>query len=240
VQNVTLLIDRGRSRSALRGFLIGEKIRMIMACVLLVPQRPVHPSLMPPIQLVIFPHPVLAQKAKPIVRVDAGLHAIVSRMFEIMYEHRGVGLAANQVGIPLRLFVANESGEKGKGEEMVFINPVLSKHKGLEESEEGCLSLPGIRSMVKRSKSLWVNAYNAKGQEINQEFSGFVARIIQHESDHLDGVLFTDRLSEETRRQLDFSLRSLEMDFLRQQSMGSIPSSEILSANAKEWEKKYS
>ncbi len=119
------------------------------------------------LQLVTFPHPVLRHKSKPIVRVDAELHDLVNQMFEIMYDFRGVGLAANQVALPIRLFVANPSGDRQeKEQEMVFINPVINKPKGTVEAEEGCLSLPGLNANVFRSKSLEVNAYDLQGNEI--------------------------------------------------------------------------
>ncbi len=99
-----------------------------------------------------------------------------------MYEHRGVGLAANQVNLPFRLFVANEMGNPDEGEELVFINPVISRGKGIDESEEGCLSIPGVNRQVKRNKSIHVNAYSLDGKEINQTVEGFLAKIIQHET----------------------------------------------------------
>lgn len=145
------------------------------------------------LQLVTYPHPTLRHRSKPILRVDAQLKEIVEQMFEVMYEFRGVGLAANQVNLPIRLFVANPSGDKEeRDQEMVFINPVINKPKGTLEAEEGCLSLPGINAHVKRSRSLQINAYDISGTEIAGEVDGFLARIIQHETDHLDGMLFID------------------------------------------------
>ena len=117
-------------------------------------------------------------------------------MFELMYEHEGVGLAANQVDLPYRLFVANAEGERdAKEAEYVFINPVLSGGRGQEEDEEGCLSIPGIRApghaQRRRSRSkptTWPATRSAAKLE------GLMARILQHETDHLDGTLFIDRL----------------------------------------------
>lgn len=192
------------------------------------------------LQLVTYPHPILRHKSKPIVRVDAELHDMVAQMFEIMYEFRGVGLAANQVNLPIRLFVANPTGDKAeKGQEMVFINPVMNKPKGNEESEEGCLSLPGINAPVKRSKSLHVNAFDIRGQEIQGEVSGFLARIIQHETDHLDGVLFFDRLSEEMARPLEEQLGNLERRFQESQSQNLIPPIEQIQSEIAAWEARY-
>jgi peptide deformylase len=195
---------------------------------------------MPKLQLVSFPHPVLRHRSKPIARVDSQLKDIVSQMFEIMYEFRGVGLAANQVNLPIRLFVANPSGEKSEQEqEMVFINPVINKPKGTVESDEGCLSIPGVNAPVKRSKSLNVNAYDLSGNEISGEVDGFLARIIQHETDHLDGMLFIDRLTEEIARPLLPDLEKLAKRFAESQQSGLIPDNEKLAMEIKDWEARY-
>lgn len=192
------------------------------------------------LQLVTFPHPVLRHKSKPIVRVDAELHDLVNQMFEIMYDFRGVGLAANQVALPIRLFVANPSGDrKEKEQEMVFINPVVNKPKGTVDAEEGCLSLPGINANVFRSKSLDVNAYDLRGNEIAGPVDGFLARIIQHELDHLDGVLFIDRLTEEGQRPLLDDLAKLVRRFDEGRNEGTIPTDQQLSEQIALWESKY-
>src|SRR4051794_6351868 len=103
-------------------------------------------------KVIRYPHPTLRHVSKPLKRIDAGLNDIVREMFDLMYEHRGVGLAANQVDLPYRLFVVNLSGKRGEGEELVFINPVLTKPRGLAEAEEGCLSLPELYAQVKRAE----------------------------------------------------------------------------------------
>lgn len=201
-----------------------------------------HPLDLPPmpdLRLAIHPHPILRYRAKSIARVDKELKGLIAQMFELMYHHQGVGLAASQVELPLRIFVCNPTGHRDEGPELVFINPVLSKPRGIEEQEEGCLSLPGIRAQVKRSKSIWVNGYNAVGQEINQEFSGFLARIIQHETDHLDGVLFLDRLLPERRKDLDTAVETLMEDHLSRQRTGSTPDDSQLMARVPEWEQRY-
>src|SRR5690606_11926321 len=112
-----------------------------------------------PLDVVHYPHPVLRYESKPIQRVDKQLHAWVAEMFDLMYEHEGVGLAANQVNLPYRLFVMNPTGDSQKPEEeMVVINPVLSRGKGQQVREEGCLSLPGIHAEVTRNKQIHVEA----------------------------------------------------------------------------------
>ena len=103
------------------------------------------------LEVIHYPHPTLRHRSKPIKKVDAELRAIVAEMLELMYKHEGVGLAANQVDLPYRLFVANVEGDpKIKEAEQVFINPVLSKGRGQVEDEEGCLSIPDVRAPVVR------------------------------------------------------------------------------------------
>ena len=191
------------------------------------------------LQLITYPHPTLRHCSKPILRVDAQLKELVVEMFEIMYEFRGVGLAANQVNLPIRLFIANPSGDKEEGPELVFINPVINKVKGSAEAEEGCLSLPGINANVKRNKSFQINAYDMSGNEIKADVDGFLGRIIQHEIDHLDGVLFIDRLTDEIRRPVDEQIQAFETAFETRQNSGSIPKNEELHAQLLEWEKIY-
>jgi len=197
------------------------------------------PGFMSSLQLLTYPHPTLRHRSQPVTRVNAELKKLVDEMFEIMYEFRGVGLAANQVNLPIRLFVANPSGDKVEGPELVFINPVINKAKGAAEAEEGCLSLPGINAQVKRNKSLQINAYDLTGSEINAEVDGFLARIVQHEIDHLDGVLFIDRLTDELRRPIDAKLQSLANTFDERQRSGQAPSLETVKEHIATWEKMY-
>ncbi|MEI8211912.1 MAG: peptide deformylase [Planctomycetota bacterium] len=191
------------------------------------------------LQLITYPHPTLRYPSKPLARVDAQLKGMIAEMFEIMYLHRGVGLAANQVNLPLRLFVANPTGEKETGEELVFINPVIKRATGTAESEEGCLSLPGVNATVKRNKTVHVNAYGLDGKEIDREVDGFLSRIIQHETDHLDGVLFIDRLIDESKKMVLEELEGLESTFLMKRKAGLIGSEEQLAAERQRWESHY-
>ena len=191
------------------------------------------------LQLITYPHPTLRHRSKPIVRVDARLKELVDEMFEIMYEFRGVGLAANQVNLPIRLFIANPSGDKEEGPELVFINPVINRAKGVAEAEEGCLSLPGINAHVKRNKSLTVNAYDLNGNEINADVDGFMGRIVQHEIDHLDGVLFIDRLTDEIKRPITEKIQAFEAAFEIRQKAGTVAQNEALQAQLAEWDQKY-
>jgi peptide deformylase len=191
------------------------------------------------LQLITYPHPTLRYRSKPIARVDAQLKSLIDEMFDIMYEFRGVGLAANQVNLPMRLFVANPSGDKEEGPELVFINPVINRAKGSAEAEEGCLSLPGINAQIKRNKSLQINAYDLTGREVNTEVDGFMARIVQHEIDHLDGVLFIDRLAEELRRPIQEKIDALEAAYESNQSSAGTLDVDAWKNEIAEWERKY-
>ena len=171
-------------------------------------------------RIIHYPHPSLKKASVEIKRVDATLRAIIARMFDLMYRSRGVGLAANQIDLPLRLFVANLAGERGKGEELVFINPVLSQPKGTAEDQEGCLSIPGLYADVKRPKEIRVRAYNLQGEEIDNVLTGMMSRVVQHETDHLDGVLFTDRLSDSGRHELRVRLQEFEIEFAQRRAVG--------------------
>lgn len=194
-----------------------------------------------PMQLSIiqYPHPTLRVRSKPIRRVDQQLREIAAEMLELMYEAEGVGLAANQVDLPLRLFVANPAGERGEGEELILINPELQLPRGSESGQEGCLSLPGLYGQVKRPKEVRLSAFDLKGNPIERTVDGFLARVLQHEYDHLDGVLFFDRMSEEAKSELDDQLDELETDFRSQQSTGSIPADAELLSRLDVWQQQY-
>jgi peptide deformylase len=191
-----------------------------------------------PLQIVHYPHPALRHVSKPLRRVDAELRATIREMFDLMYQARGVGLAANQVDLPYRLFIVNlESDPQQPDLELVFINPTLSKPKGQADQEEGCLSLPGLYADVKRPERVAVHAYNLAGQEVEEELSGMLARVVQHETDHLDGVLFIDRLPPTGRMQLNEALGEFETVFAGQQSRGEVPDDPAIAAHLAELER---
>lgn len=174
-------------------------------------------------RIIKYPHPTLRYKSKPLMRVDADLRAMVRQMFELMYENDGVGLAANQVDLPYRLFVMNLAADaKAKDEEHVFINPEISNRKGMAEDREGCLSFPEIFAPVRRPEKVVLNAYTLSGEEVNYELSGMFARAVQHESDHLDGVLFIDRLSPTALGDIRDELTALEAEFQHERERGRI------------------
>jgi peptide deformylase len=191
------------------------------------------------LSIIPHPHPTLRVRSKPIKRVDAQLRNLVDQMLDLMYEESGVGLAANQVDLPIRLFVANPSGERGDGEELILLNPELQMPKGNETQQEGCLSLPDLYGQVKRPKSIRLSAYDLKGNSIERTVDGFLARVLQHENDHLDGVLFIDRMTDEGRRELIDDIDELETDFRSKQNSGAIKSDSDLVARLQQWYDAY-
>jgi len=191
------------------------------------------------LSIVRYPHPTLRYTSKTVQRVDSDFKTLIAEMFELMYEHNGVGLAANQVDLPLRVFVANPAGKKGEGEEIVCINPELNLPKGNEIDREGCLSLPEIFGDVKRATKVKLNAYDMSGNLIQRDLDGFLARIVQHEIDHLNGVYFFDRMIDGSRLALESKLKVLEDEFRDLQQSGELPADEELVARLAMWESRY-
>jgi peptide deformylase len=191
---------------------------------------PVEPSRIDRLELVEFPHPALLRRARPLVRIDDTIHDVVEQMFEIMYQAGGIGLAATQVALPYRLFVVNCAGRRGDGEEHVFINPVLSRPRGTAVQEEGCLSLPGVRMDVRRPQKIVVDAYSLEGEPIRMDLDGLLSRVVQHEFDHLEGRLFTDRLPEAAALEVRRDLETFREVFFGKQSRGELPVNETLLA----------
>ncbi len=141
--------------------------------------------------------PVLRTKAKKLKKIDSGTQKLIDDMIETMEEAPGVGLAAPQVGVSLRVIVIetpeDEEDPQG-GTALQLINPEILKQDGQQVGEEGCLSIPGYVGIVKRSMNVTVRGMNRRGKEVQVKATGVLARVLQHEIDHLDGVLFTDRL----------------------------------------------
>ncbi len=190
------------------------------------------------LELVHYPHPTLRHVSKDLKRVDSELCDMVAQMFELMYEHEGVGLAANQVDLPYRLFVTNPSGDRDNSEaEQVFINPVLRAGKGQSEAEEGCLSIPGVLGPVVRQEKITVEAYDLTGEAFCGEMEGLFARVVQHEVDHLDGKLFIDRLAPGQAAELREALEEFEIDYHSKRECGELPSDEAIAQRLAELEK---
>jgi peptide deformylase len=180
-------------------------------------------------QIVHYPHPALQWKSKPVTEINPELRATVARMFDLMYEAKGIGLAANQVSLPYRLFVVNVSSDPElSDEELVFINPEITKRTGSEEGEEGCLSLPELYGQVRRAEEIVVEAFDLDGLGFEMTLDELGARVVQHETDHIDGVLFVDRMTDTARRELNGPLDDMESFFRRQQEAGKIPGDEEL------------
>src|SRR5262245_16279361 len=175
-------------------------------------------------EIVHYPHPALRWKSKPVTEINARLRSIVREMFDAMYEAKGIGLAANQVALPYRLFIINVSGDpKAVDEEHVFINPEIVSRKGSEEGEEGCLSLPELYGQVRRADSVVIEAFDLNGRLFEMALKDLPGRVVQHETDHLDGVLFPDRMTDAGRRELEGRLDEFEAVFRYRQKIGEVP-----------------
>lgn len=151
-----------------------------------------------PLQIVKYPHPVLAARAEPVAEVDDEIRALAARMIESMYEAEGVGLAAPQVGRSIRLFVADPR-DSPENDPVVFINPELELDGPLEPFEEGCLSIPDVRVTVRRPIAVRITATDLDGNRFTLENDEFAARVWQHEFDHLNGTLIIDRMGPRDR-----------------------------------------
>jgi peptide deformylase len=152
------------------------------------------PDLLP---IRLYGDKVLRKTAEPVSEITPGIREFIDDLVYTMYEKDGVGLAAPQVGISVRIFVVDpfwfrEGGEKNP---KVLVNPEFLEFEGQIESEEGCLSLPGIYEKVMRARKVIIKSMNENGEKIHYETEGLFARALQHENDHLDGILFTDKVT---------------------------------------------
>jgi peptide deformylase len=149
--------------------------------------------------IVAYGDPVLKKRAEEIDKKYPALKELIDNMYETMYNSNGVGLAAPQIGLSIRLFVTDGApfeAEEVKDFKEVFINPVILKEEGDPwKFNEGCLSIPGVREDVARNEELTIEYYDASWKHHKKTYSGLAARIIQHEYDHIEGILFTDRIS---------------------------------------------
>ena len=146
------------------------------------------------LKILTYPHPVLRQKAEPVTVFDDELKKLVADMGDTMFDAPGVGLAANQIGIPRQIVVIDDSTPENKGV-MALINPVISGGEGKVAGEEGCLSVRECVAKVQRFHSIHVSAQDVEGRPFEFDAEDRRARIIQHEVDHLSGILFIDHLS---------------------------------------------
>lgn len=181
------------------------------------------------LRIVNYPHPALRYRSRPITQIDDDLRAVVREMFDLMYAAKGVGLAANQVGLPYRFFILNTTADpEHKDQELVFINPEIVKRHSSLEDEEGCLSLPGLYAKVRRAKKIKVQAYNLAGELVEHEADELFGRAVQHETDHLDGKLFIDHLSVLARHAIKDRLRAFEDQYRQLQASGELATDEQL------------
>ena len=159
----------------------------------------------------IYSDDILRLKAKPLKGVDSGIEELIDSMFESMHNASGIGLAAPQVGRSIRLLVLDLSciARYEHEKPMVVINPYIISVKGYCEMEEGCLSVPGVQGDVERPSVITLKYRNEHFEEQTGEFSGMVARALQHEIDHLDGTLFVDRMEKRDRRKIQKELEAI-------------------------------
>jgi len=169
--------------------------------------------------VIAYGDPVLKKKAEEIDENYPNLKELIDSMFETMYASNGVGIAAPQIGRSIRLFVIDASavaeGEDGDPScedfKRVFINPIIFEESGTEWScEEGCLSIPRIREDVKRKPKLKIEYYDENWELYEEELEGFAARVVQHEYDHIEGILFTDRINPLRKQLLKGKLRDIQ------------------------------
>jgi peptide deformylase len=144
-----------------------------------------------------YPAPVLRQRAAPVEEIDESIPRLVEKMTDLMIEHKGVGFAAPQAGVSLRMFIVSLSGTREHVQ--VYINPTLILQGELEEAEEGCLSVPGVWVKIRRYKKAIVTATGLDGRQFTEEAEGMHARCLQHEYDHIEGTMIVNRMSQTAR-----------------------------------------
>lgn len=214
-----------REASFLRSFFQVTSAPRLRGCSL--PGRPFSDATARPprassMELVIYPDPILRKRAEPLKRIDAEVRERVPEMFELMYREGGVGLAAPQVGWSVRLFIMNPLGAESREGELVFINPRLVHAEGEDIDEEGCLSIPEIRARVERNNQVRVECQDLSGELIQREHEGLEARVVQHEYDHLDGILFIKRLVDEAEwLKVKKAVKLLEKEYRQRQKQES-------------------
>lgn len=147
------------------------------------------------LNIVKYPEPVLSQPGEPVTEFDDELRKLVADMFETMYAAQGIGLAAPQVAVSKRVTIVDLSGGKDPAQKLVLVNPEITFREGKQYEEEGCLSFPEIREKIQRAFKVKVRAQNEHGKWFEMDGEELLSRAFQHEIDHLDGILFTKRMS---------------------------------------------
>ncbi|QLB20746.1 peptide deformylase [Vespertiliibacter pulmonis] len=168
------------------------------------------------LDVLIYPDENLAKVCEPITHVDDELRQFIDNMFETMYEHEGIGLAAPQVNVLKRVITIDIEGDKAN--QIVLINPEIIESAGETGIEEGCLSIPGCRALVPRKETLTVKALDRNGNEFTLNADGLLSICIQHEIDHLNGVLFVDHISQLKRQRIRDKMQKLKKQLARAKS----------------------
>ncbi len=151
-------------------------------------------------EILVYPDPRLREVARVVERVDDEIRTLIEDMAETMYAAPGVGLAATQIGVPLRVFVIDVASDDEPSNLLVFVNPEILERDGTQSYREGCLSFPGVSEEIKRAARVRVRALDRDGKPFELEATGLLSVAIQHENDHLDGELMIDRVSPLRRR----------------------------------------
>jgi peptide deformylase len=162
------------------------------------------------LKIICYPDPRLRVRCKPVEKVDADLRRVAERMIELMHEARGVGLAAPQIGLSARLFVCQVAEESHP---RVFFNPLLTPEAESETADEGCLSIPEVTVAMRRARRCTISGLDQHGRPVRAAAEGLLARVWQHECDHLDGRLIIDRMNESEKIANRRVLKQLERDF---------------------------
>jgi peptide deformylase len=194
------------------------------------------------LKIVKYPHPALRFESKPLQAIDKEVRLMAGGMLELMYAAHGLGLAGNQVAWPFQMFVMNATADPEIAEQQrILINPVILDRKGTIEGDEGCLSFPDLYQKVRRAKTVKVQAYDLEGKvieivtsELPQNISELASRVLQHELDHLHGVLYIDKMGPLGRLSARGSLRDLEREFRKAQEKGEYPSDAEIEKRLKE------
>ena len=161
-------------------------------------------------ELKIYPAEVLRQVSEKVEAMDPRIEEIIEFMFAIMHEKGGIGLAAPQIGVSKRIITVDTEKYYEGGKKFIIINPEIVDKAGRDSHEEGCLSIPGITAPVMRATKLFCKGMSAEGKDIEMELDDLLSRVVQHERDHLDGILFTDKVSPVAMIRIKKQLKQLE------------------------------
>ena len=148
-------------------------------------------------KITYYPATVLRGRAAPVEKIDDSIRRLVEKMADILVDKKGIGLAAPQAGVPLRLFIVALTGKRE--DVRAYVNPTVTPHGDLDEAEEGCLSVPGIWAKIRRYKKATVTATDLDGRQFTEDAEGLYARCLQHEYDHIEGTVIVNRMGEAAR-----------------------------------------